>query len=202
MEAAQTAAPASDGRPAFGRRTYVIDRGFQLKYTVMLVVLGAAISSLFAAMMYLVHLDAERMLPVAPQLQQELARNDTTLVTLMVGITVLMAGALGLVGVLITHRVAGPVYVMSHYISVLARGRYPLMRPLRKQDELKAFFERFQEAVESMRSREAKEADELRRAVEVLAPLATSDAAKEALGGLQAMQARKRDATDRIDVGQ
>jgi len=201
MEAAQTAAPAPDGRPPFGRRTYVIDRGFQLKYTVMLVVLGAAISSLFAAMTYLAHLDAERALPAVPRVQEALARTDTTLVMLMAGITVLMAGALGLVGVLITHRVAGPVHVMSHYIAVLSRGRYPLMRPLRKQDELKEFFERFQEAVESMRAREAKEADELGRAVEELSPLATSDAARATLGQLQAMQDRKRDATDRIDVG-
>ncbi len=199
MEVASTAAAAP--RPAQSRRTYVIDRGFQLKYTVMLVVLGAGISSLFAAMTYLVHLDAERGLPPIPELQEHFARTDSTLIALMIGITVLMAGALGLLGILITHRVAGPIYVMSHYVSILAKGRFPLMRPLRKQDELKEFFDRFQQAVELMRTREVEEASSLEKAVSALEPLAQTDEARRAVGELQLICGRKRDATDTVSVG-
>ncbi len=198
MEAASTAAPAS--RAVQGRRTYVIDRGFQLKYTVMLVVLGAAISSLFAAMTYLVHLDAERGLPPIPEIQEHFLRADSTLVVLMVGITVLMAGALALLGILITHRVAGPIYVMSHYVSILAKGRFPLMRPLRKQDELKEFFDRFQQAVELMRTREVEEANSLEKALSALEPLAQTDEARRAVGELKLISGRKRDATDQVSV--
>src|SRR5262245_27543603 len=109
MDAAQT---APTGQPKSFRRTYVIDRGFQLKYTLMLVAAGALISALFGGMMYLAHVDAQRAMNPAPALREELARADATLLTLMAAITVLMAAAFGLFGVLITHRVAGPVFVM------------------------------------------------------------------------------------------
>src|SRR4051794_5951516 len=189
-------APASSKAPKFGRRTYVIDRGFQLKYTLLLVVVGAVISSLFGGMMYLAHLDAQRALNPPPQLRDALARADSTLLWLMVAITVMMATAFGLFGILITHRVAGPVFVMSHYMSILAKGRYPLMRSLREQDELKGFFQRFQDAVEALRVREASEADVLTEAVTRLEGVAQSAEAKAALESVRQIGARKRDATD------
>lgn len=200
MEAAPSAAPVATGRTSFGRRTYVVDRGFQLKYTVMLVVLGAGMSALFGAMMYLAHLDAQRELPMTPLLQEQLARSETTLIALTIAISVLMAAALALVGILITHRVAGPVYVMSHYIGTLAKGRYPQLRPLRKQDELKAFFDRFHEAIELMRTREVEEADALARAIATLSPVAGTEEGKKAIAELVAIQQRKRDATDRVET--
>lgn len=197
--AAPPATPPS--APRLGRRTYVVDRRFQYKYTAMLAVVGAVISLVFGAMMYLAHREA--LLDVLGQasVPQQIAEQNATLVWLMVGITVLMGMALALFGLLVTHRVAGPVYVMSHYISVLARGRYPMMRPLRKSDELKDFFERFQVAIEALRTREAEEAELLARALGQLAPLATAPEAKQVLDELRLLHERKRDATDRVDIG-
>jgi len=92
--------------------------------------------------------------------------------------------------------------VMNHYLNVLAGGRYPIMRPLRKGDELQRFFETFQGAVDSLRSREVEEADTLRDAVAALSPLASTDErARALLAQLQVMHDRKRDATDVVDVG-
>ncbi|MFN0063950.1 MAG: signal protein [Myxococcaceae bacterium] len=192
---------ATRPKPGFGRRTYVIDRGFQLKYTLLLVAAGAVVSLLFGSMMYLAHAAAARDAQVPPEVRAQLAAADTTLLILMVAVALLMAVALGLFGVLVTHRVAGPVYVMSHYVSVLAKGRYPIMRPLRRSDELRAFFERFQTAVESMRVREAQEAEALERAVAHLGGAAANNGAHAALEELRQLAARKRDATDRVDVG-
>jgi hypothetical protein len=90
---------------------------------------------------------------------------------------------------------------MNHYLNVLAGGRYPMMRPLRKGDELQRFFETFQGAIESLRSRDADEADTLRSAVAALSPLASTEEARALLSQLQAMHDRKRDATDQVDVG-
>src|SRR5207302_6093079 len=56
--------------------TYVIDRGFQLKYIIVLAVVGGGVSALFGAMMYLAHLDAARALPVPPLLQQTWERSE------------------------------------------------------------------------------------------------------------------------------
>jgi hypothetical protein len=187
------------GPPKLHRRTYVIDRGFQLKYTLLLGAVGALLSALFGGMMYLAHVDAARQLTAAAQ--AELAHAEGTQVALTVAMSVLMAAALGLFGVLITHRIAGPVYVMSHYVSVIAKGRYPLMRPLRKRDELKGFFDRFQEAIELLRSREAEEAEQIEKALATLEPLAGTPEAQAVLEQLRGMRDRKKDATDRVEVG-
>jgi hypothetical protein len=76
-----------------------------------------------------------------------------------------------------------------------------MMRPLRKGDELQRFFETFQGAIESLRTRDVDEADTLRSAVAALTPLASTDEARALLSQLQAMHDRKRDATDQVDVG-
>jgi predicted secreted Zn-dependent protease len=107
-----------------------------------------------------------------------------------------MAGVMGLLGLLFTHRVAGPVYVMSLYVSALAAGRYPRLRPMRQKDELRGFFDRFAEAVERIREREAEEARALSRALDALRPLATSAEARAALDTLSELQARKSQAIE------
>jgi len=183
--------------PRPGRRTYVVDRRFQLKYTLLLVGMGVVIAGLFGGALYLSHLEALRVLARG----EEAGEASRRLLWLMLVISLGMAATLSLVGVVVTHKVAGPVHVMSHYLNVLAGGRYPIMRQLRKGDELQRFFESFQAAVESLRAREAGEADTLRNAVAGFSALAGTEEARALLAQLQAMHDRKRDATDRVDVG-
>src|SRR5258708_39488268 len=122
-----------------GRRTYLIDRGFQLKYTVLLVLCGTLISILFGTLAYLAEVDVHRSLAeelmriggraADPTLVSGLVKESaTTLLVLTVAVTVLMSAALGLIGILITHRVAAPLSVLSRYLHTLARGRYPIVR--------------------------------------------------------------------------
>jgi hypothetical protein len=185
-----------------GRRTYVVDRSFQLKYTLLLALTGAIISAVFGCLMYAAHLEARRTLEayrdVVPSmwLKVQLAQGETTMLWLVAGVTVMMAAALALFGVFLTHRVAGPVYVMSGYMSALARGRFPKMRPLRKRDELKDFFDRFQGAVEMLKKREADEVALLKDALEKLSPLAQAADARAAVEALRAIQERKAFALD------
>ncbi len=192
---------ASGAQPKLTRKSYLIDRGFQLKYTVLLVAAGALICALFGAMMYLVHLDSQRGLvaelsrltpTLSPELALQLRESEVTLVSLIVVTTLLMASALGLFGVLVTHRVAGPVYVMSRYIGTLAQGRFPLMRGLRRNDELKSFFERFQSAVETLRQRELEEVKELEEALAVLNRIAGSGDGAQAVAKLEKLTEQKR----------
>jgi hypothetical protein len=85
---------------------------------------------------------------------------------------------------------------MGLYMAALAAGRYPRLRPLRKGDELRHFFERFREAVDRIRSREADEARALGHVLTALAPIAVSAEAREALATLETLHARKRQAAD------
>lgn len=185
--------------PPVVRRNYLVDRGFQLKYAGTLAVAGAAISSIFGVLMILTEMEALRPLyaSLSPAGIATLRHVELTQLWMTAITALLMAGSLGLFGVLITHRVAGPIYVLGRYVSVLARGRYPIMRPLRRRDELKTFFDRFREVVESLRAREEEEARQLDEVLIRVTALATRDEDRAALEMLRALRDRKRDVTER-----
>jgi len=159
---AAAAAPA----PGHHRRTYVLDRAFQFKYAAVLAAAGAVLAVVFGFWLYQAHVQATQLVPLDAELRALVEKSDRELLYVFAAIALLMAIALGLLGVVVTHRVAGPVYVMSHYMTVLATGRYPRMRTLRRGDELKRFFEVFIHAVDAVKAREARHAAVLEDAVD------------------------------------
>lgn len=159
-------ASAAAGAPPAGRRQYLVDRGFQLKYALLMAGAGLVVAVVFGLWLHQVHVQATSLLPQDAETRALVARSDRLLLGLFAAIAVLLAGALGLLGVVITHRVAGPVFVMSHYLRVLAQGRFPRMRTLRRSDELKIFFGAFIEAVDTLRVREARHAAVLEDAIQ------------------------------------
>ncbi|WP_224366021.1 signal protein [Hyalangium versicolor] len=173
------------------RRTYLIDREFQLKYIFMLASIGAGSIALFGGLTWWAHTAALE----AGSGSEGFA--GMTILWLTVLAVVGTSVALGLFGLVFTHRVAGPVHVMNLYVEALAAGHYPRLRPLRKYDELKKFFDRFSHAVERIRAREADEARALSQALSVFQPLATSDEARAALKVLEELHSRKREAVDK-----
>ena len=176
-------------RPGYGRRTYLLDREFQLKYILLLSSLGAGGMLVLGLLAHRVHAT------------EEAAQAGTTLLWLTGLGVVGLAVTLGLFGLVLTHRVAGPVHVMSLYMAALAAGRYPRLRPLRKKDELRSFFDRFGEAVERIRQREAEEAHAIAEGMEAFCPLASTEQAREALRTLESLHGRKRQAVEASPSG-
>jgi hypothetical protein len=148
------------------RRSYLVDRGFQLKYALLMALSGLAVAAVFGLWLHQAHAQATVLLAPDPETRALVERSDRLLLAAFGVISVLLAAALGLLGVVITHRVAGPVFVMGHYLQVLAQGRFPRMRTLRRSDELKNFFGIFIDAVDTMKVREAKHAAVLEDAVQ------------------------------------
>lgn len=105
----------------------------------------------------------------------------------------LMVVALWLAGIVITHRIAGPVYKMKRQIRDLRKGSFKVPTPLRKGDELKEFFDAFNEMVESLRVRQQ---DEIERIDAVLRTL-SSDVPKEKLDELRALRDEMAASLDR-----
>jgi hypothetical protein len=189
---AQTAAdPARTVRRP--RRTYLVDRVFQLKYTLLLMGVGLVVALIFGLWIYQAHRQSIALLATDPMLWPEIRRVDRQLLIMFAGIAVLMSATLGLVGVLITHRVAGPVFVMGYYMSVLAEGRYPRMRTLRKSDELRSFFEVFLHAVAKLKERESIHAAMLEDAVAQLRA-AHAPGTEAAIEALEAAALERRNA--------
>ena len=171
------------------RRQYIVDRSFQLKYTLLIAFVGGAISLIFTSWMWEAHKTNTEMLDLDALLKSQVAATDQHLLWLYVGVTLLMMASLGLLGVLITHRVAGPAFVMERYLEVVADGAYPNLRPLRKRDELKGFFASLEKAVESLKARDLSEAERLET---VISALEQSGADAETLATLKSIRDRKR----------
>lgn len=181
-------------KPQVFRRQYLVERGFQLRYTLLLSLVGAVASGVFGLMVLVLQRNMRADLPLTQELLSAFSETDTTLTWLIVALTVLMAGALGVFGLLLTHRVAGPVFVMNHYVQALSKGRFPRVRPLRKHDELQTLFETFGTALDSLRQRETQEAELLDTVVSAFGPLSQSPEAQKLLAQLGAVRDRKREA--------
>lgn len=53
-----------------------------------------------------------------------------------------------------THKISGPIYLISEYIKEIMGGKFPELRPLRKKDELKEFYELFSRLVAFLKKQE------------------------------------------------
>ncbi len=180
---------------AHSRRTYLIDRAFQLKYTLLLTGWGAVLALLFGAWAWQAHLQAADILARDPAQLALLRQAEEPLRWVLAAIGVLTAAALGLVGFVMSHRVAGPVWVMGHALAELAGGRYPARRGLRRGDELKALHARFHEAVEALAARDRRTLAALEEALARIRPAAAADPRLlPAVAGLEAEARARRDA--------
>jgi hypothetical protein len=85
--------------------------------------------------------------------------------TVLVVVLALLVVGVGFAGIIVTHRVAGPIYKMRRQLRELGDGNYKVPYPLRKGDELVDFFEEFRTMVKQLRHRQEKEIQQLDRAI-------------------------------------
>lgn len=184
----------SEPRPA-ARRRFLIDRRLQLKYTAWMVAIAAGLSAGFGVLMYRAHLEATALADLPDPLRPTVVTHDGRLLGVLVAIAVLMAVAIAIVGILLTHRVAGPLHLLSGYVETLGRGRHPQLRPLRRHDELRGLYGVFHEAVEALRARDRARLKELAQLAEGLEALSDrSPEAAESARSVRQLEARLRQA--------
>jgi len=119
------------------RKKYLIAIGFQLKYVAYILVflyIGALIAGYTVYYTTWVTLGEKlaNVYPIGRLMHIFNASNITLLVRLLL-ITPLFI----LIGLLLSHRIAGPVYSIGRYIDMLLQGDYSESLTLRKKDELK-----------------------------------------------------------------
>lgn len=64
---------------------------------------------------------------------------------------------IGIAGIMVTHKVAGPIYKMKKQLADVGAGKLGMPAKLRKGDELVHFFETFEAMVASLRQRQEYE---------------------------------------------
>src|ERR1700712_2428248 len=90
----------------------------------------------------------------------------------LVGALALLVILIGMAGILVTHKVAGPIYKMKRQINDVGEGRLAIPGKLRKGDELVEFFETFETMVVNLRHRQEVEIQKLENAITTLEPKA------------------------------
>ena len=185
---------AAAGERPRRRLVPIIDAGFQWKYTLLIVSLGVGTASIMGGLLYHAHQANTRLLDLGgdTRLQEQVASADQWFLYYLVASILFMTLSLTLGGLVVTHRISGPTYLVARYCDVLARGHYPDVRPLRKHDELQKFFGAFCGAVHSMRDRDVHQLRHLELAeAKAKAALQATDSAQwrygleAALAGLE-----------------
>ena len=137
------------GRP-YKRRQFLINKQFQLKFTLQLMMAGIIGSAAIATIIYWWWRRNNEFMEMVGMLDPEFNEANTMVIASLVGFVAFLALCLFIWGILLTHRVAGPMYVFSRYLGELAGGKWPNVRPLRKRDEFKDVFNRLNELIASI----------------------------------------------------
>jgi nitrogen fixation/metabolism regulation signal transduction histidine kinase len=102
----------------------------------------------------------------------------------LAGILTLLVVAIGMAGIFVTHKVAGPIFKMKRHLGEVAEGKYQVPWSLRKGDELVEFFEAFRTMVVALR---ADREQNLERLDEIRATL-DEGASKEAVQKIDSLK--------------
>ena len=150
----------------------LLDKRFQLKYTAMIVSVAAILSfSLGGFLLSKVRensriLDLESLGDSAFSAQLNSADNELVWIIILSLLSFMFV--ITLLSILITHRMAGPIYVMKRHLTTLARGELPQVRALRKGDEFIECHEALVAVVAGFEQRTEDEVGVLSRALEGL----------------------------------
>jgi nitrogen fixation/metabolism regulation signal transduction histidine kinase len=145
----------------------IVDRRFQFKYTGLIFGVAAVVSLILGYFLLKAYNELNAMLEVSAAVNDKLnadsARNVFALVVGFLSAEVILIGVAGL---LVTHRVVGPIFVLHRHVATLLEGKYPTLRPLRSGDEFVSTFEAFKQTVQMFQERDQRELDELKAVLE------------------------------------
>jgi hypothetical protein len=174
MGTATTTGTSTGTSRRWRRRNYLINPGFQWKYTLAL---GTAVF-LAASMMGFAlfgSLHEQARLRVLHPETVGMWHNARLLVVFGVAFAAVLTTALFGWGVVMTHRISGPIHVLEHHLGKLARGQFPKQRALRKRDEFKHVHEMFWKAVEALKAQKQTQLTALDEALKTAQSSMTGD---------------------------
>lgn len=167
-----SAAPA---KPRYKRRlsNFLLDKSLQLRYVAFITALSAVIAGTLGFLIWkqenraskaiVQTLDSSELADYPPDLKAQIVDRLTTydddLVLIMVVVGIGLALVLSLYVVVLTHKVAGPLYKVSLYFDRWKQGRLGEVHGLRKGDMLVDFYDNFKGTHEAVRARVRQDND-------------------------------------------
>lgn len=80
-------------------------------------------------------------------------KSNRILLLVLVILVILQGAVLFVFMIRKTHKISGPIYVMSGYMKDIIDGKIPAPRKLRKDDELQEFYELFTKMIQTLKHR-------------------------------------------------
>jgi hypothetical protein len=163
----------------------IVDQAFQLKYTALIMGVAAVISTALGYFLLSAYQEMNSLIEISSEIGEQLNSDDADRVFLMVvGFLGAEVVILGFLGIIITHRVVGPVYVLHRHLDTILAGKYPTLRPLRAGDEFSSTFGVFAKAIAALQDRDKSEIAVLAQAIDAATKSGVDQATVDALRAL------------------
>jgi hypothetical protein len=170
------------GQAVYRRRlsNYLLDKRLQLRYVIIVTLLSTVICGVLGTLIYRQEQQASSSLEAGLQeltagdaslreYQVELARDiesrDRALIWKMAGAGLGLVLILSIYLLVMTHKVAGPLYKVSLYFDRMSNGRFTEVTALRRGDMLQDFFASFQATSAAIHNRMQRDVEVMERAV-------------------------------------
>jgi hypothetical protein len=202
------------GRPAYKRKVknYLLDVGLQLRYTATIVLVALVLTIILGAKMYSATRDTSKVIlwtglvdaETASALESQFANSDKVVLWGIIGFGIVLMVSISAVGILITHKVAGPLYKISSFFGRIRDNRLGATpAKLRKGDELQGFYSSFRDMHQALRGRTE---EDVRVIGSALAALESGDlrspGTQRAIEDLRQLRQRKEDSLEApVDSG-
>lgn len=148
-------------------RNYLLDPKLQLRYTLIMVVLSSLLVAGLGSIWYRQMRETSRIIEVKALttmtdqelgvLETDIAEQDRFRLLVLIGFGVLFAFAVAGYGIILTHKVAGPLFKISLYMTKVKEGNLSPIYDLRKGDQLRDFFDSFKQMHTALRQESEQE---------------------------------------------
>lgn len=142
-------------------RNYLLDSKLQLRYTLIMVLISSALTGVLGYIWYRQMRETSKTVEVKAlislteheiqQLQDEMKSQDRLRLGVLVGFGVIFALVVAAYGIILTHKVAGPLFKITRYMTEIKDGRIGPIYDLRRGDQLRDFYAVFKEMHISLR---------------------------------------------------
>ncbi len=160
-------------------RNYLLDRQFQLRFTIVIVLIAGVLTAGLGYFWYDEMRTTSRVVEVkalatmsdadVAKVKADLHSKDMIRLGILGAFGVAIAVVLAVFSIIFTHRVAGPLFKISRHHEDITRDNLKEMWDLRKGDQLQEFWAIFKEMHTALRKRQKADIEVLDRAMVALA---------------------------------
>lgn len=184
------------------RMVPVVDARFQWKYTLIIAAIGMGVTAIMGYFLYGAHKANTGLLDLGgnEELRQQILQGEEIFLIYLVLLVVVMGLALTFWGLIVTHRVAGPVFVVARHLQTLKDGHYPDVRPLRQRDEMGDFFQTFDDTVKLLKGRDEAALALIKETIALIQTKSENDSELALKIALTALRTRQKELSEILDL--